>query len=82
MIQYIGDEKIAEDFPHGNQRKHIGRMYCKQCPSSLKLTAEKVSLTDPAKLYKSEIAGMDCPLSFKGYEAKGCKTGKFNAFYS
>ena len=38
-------------------------MYCRQCPSSLNSISEKVSLTDPAKVYKSEIAAMDCPPS-------------------
>ena len=60
LIHYLGNEKAAQDFPHGNQKKNPERKYCQQCPSSRKKTAEQVVTTDPAKFYKTEIAAMDC----------------------
>lgn len=60
LIHYLGDQTIAYDFPHGNQKKHNERNYCQQCPSLRITTAEQVEKTDPAKLYKTEIAAIDC----------------------
>ena len=60
LIHYLGDEKTAQDFSHGNQKKNPERNYCQQCPSLRKRITEQVATTDPAKLYKTEIAAMDC----------------------
>ena len=60
LIHYLGDEKTAHYFPHGNQKKNPEQKYVQQCPSSRKKTAEQVATTDPAKVYKTEIAAMDC----------------------
>ena len=60
LIHYLGDEKTAQDFSHGNRKKNPERKYCQQCPSSRNKMAEQVVTTDPAKLYKTEIAAMDC----------------------
>jgi len=59
LIHYLGDEKTALDFSHGNQKKNPERNYC-QCPSLRKKITEQVATTDPAKLYKTEIAAMIC----------------------
>ena len=59
LIQYIGDERVAKDFAHDNQ-KNFERNYCKQCPSMLNKLTTQTATTDPAKIYKSEIAAMDC----------------------
>ena len=60
LIHYLGDEKVANDFPHGNQKKNTSRNYCQLCPSSLTKTKEQLSTTSPSKLYKTEIAAIDC----------------------
>lgn len=60
LIHYVGNENTAQDFPHGNQKNNPERKYCQQCPSLRKKTAEQAATTDPAKLYKTEIAAMDC----------------------
>ena len=60
LIHYLGDEKTAQDFSHGNQKKNPERNYCQQCPSLRRKITEQVATTDPAKLYKTEIAAMDC----------------------
>jgi len=60
LIHYLGDEKFAKDFPHGNQRKHLERNYCKQCPSMIATLQDEISDSNPSKLK---------PLPFKPYQS-------------
>jgi len=59
----LGDEKVAEDFPHGNQRKHLDRNYIRQCPSMISTVHEEVSNKNHSEVYKSQIASISCHLS-------------------
>ena len=45
LIHYLGDEKTAQDFSHGNQKKNPERNYCQQCPSLRKKITEQVATT-------------------------------------
>ena len=56
----MGNEKLAKDFPHGNQKKHSDRNYCKQCPSMRSSLKTEVSRTNPAQAYKMQVASAKC----------------------
>lgn len=60
LIHYLGDEKVAEDFPHGNQKKHTERNYCKQCPSLINTLQGEVSKSNPSDVYKAQIESTSC----------------------
>ena len=60
LIHYLGDENIAEDFPHGNQKKHMERNYCKQCPSMVEALQEEISNSNPSDVYKAQVASTSC----------------------
>lgn len=56
LLQYIGDECIAVDFPHGNS-KHNQNFY-RTCPSTLAKLADTNDL--PGNIYKNCVSTNDC----------------------
>ena len=60
LIHYLGNESLAEDFHHGNQKKNSQRNYCKQCPSMRALLKTELSKTNPAEAYKAQVASVKC----------------------
>ena len=62
LVHYMGDEKAAEGFSHGNS-KHCERMHVRTCPSVLRTLDEKCLSNATAKVYKSEITSGVPPAS-------------------
>jgi hypothetical protein len=58
LIQYLGDEKIATDYPHGNNKSDQPKPFIRTCPSVLKSLSGKNDL--PSAMYKKAIATNDC----------------------
>ena len=63
LIHYLGNEKAAQDFPHGNQKKNPDRKYCQQCPSTIGCQQGVVNVFDSGSKYvtqrnKEEIAAL------------------------
>lgn len=59
LVHYLGDESIAEDFPHGNSKCDSDRPHHRTYPSSL---AKYSSVDDlPCNVYKKAISRCDCP---------------------
>lgn len=57
LIQYLGDEKVAINFPHGNKR-HDNRDHIRTCPSVLNELETQCSTSTTSKVYKSSIANL------------------------
>lgn len=67
LIHYLGDERIAFDFPHGNCKNDNSRHYSRTCPSVL---AELTSAHDlPSNIYKNAISKpvKGCPEELQQY---------------
>ena len=58
LIHYVGDEKAATDYPHGNNKYDQPKMYMHTCPSVLKSLSGTNEL--PSAVYKKAIAASDC----------------------
>ena len=55
VIHYLGDEKAAVPFPHGNATTNSQRSYVRTCPSVLKTLEEECKVATPIKAYRDEI---------------------------
>ena len=60
LIHYLGNESLAEDFQHGNQKKNSQRNYCKHCPSMRASLKTELLKTNPAEAYKAQVASVKC----------------------
>ena len=58
LIHYIGDESVAEEFPHGNS-KHSPVNHYRTCPSVLNKMSTVADL--PSNVYKKTISSNRCP---------------------
>ena len=58
LIHYLGDETVAEDFPHGNSKSQ-NRNFTRTCPSVLKKLATVADL--PSNVYKEVVANNNYP---------------------
>ena len=56
LVHYIGNEKAAVDFPHGNEKHNKERGYTRTCPSILRKLEVGCSKSTPAAIYRSAIA--------------------------
>ena len=54
LVHYMGDEKVAEGFSHGNSKINE-RVHVRTCPSVLRRLDEKCITDTTAKVYKSEV---------------------------
>ena len=54
LIHYLGNEKAAQDFPHGNQKKNPDRKYCQQCPSTIGCQQGVVNVFDSGSKYVTQ----------------------------
>ncbi len=54
LVHYLGDEKAAVDYPHGN-RKHNERNHIRTCPSVLDELAQQTAMSSTSKVYKSSV---------------------------
>ena len=55
LIHYLGNEKIAGPFAHGNSKADPGRNFIRTCPSVLNKLKEECVTTTPMKAYRNEI---------------------------
>ena len=55
LIQYLGDEKVAVKFAHGNTTRNQEQTYVRTCPSVLKNLENRCANEGTSKVYKSEI---------------------------
>ena len=63
LIQYIGDESVAPDFPHGNSKSN--EVFHSTCKSVLKQVA---SCPDPPQaVYKNLVAESKFPIQYQPY---------------
>lgn len=53
LVHYMGNEKIADDFSHGNSK--LNDPFVRTCPSVLRKLDEKCLENTAAKVYKSQI---------------------------
>jgi hypothetical protein len=58
VIHYLGDEGLAEDYPHGNTKSSSNKPYHRSCPSLLTKLAATTDL--PSNVYKNAIANNCC----------------------
>ena len=58
LIHYLGDEKTATDYPHGNSKCAQPKPFMRTCPSVLKSLSGTNEL--PSAVYKKAIAINDC----------------------
>ena len=58
MIHYVGNEKAAVDFPHGNQKQNKERGYTRTCPSVLRKLEDDCLMGTTSKIYKSAITNI------------------------
>ena len=57
VVQYLGDENVAEEFPHGNSKKNT-KPFFRTRPSLLnKLISEAATNTETAQIFKQYSAG-------------------------
>ena len=54
LVQYIGDETVAVDFPHGNS-KNSDSKYVRTMPSVLKHIESRCDKEKPSTIYRSEV---------------------------
>ena len=54
LIQYLGDDSTASNFPHGNTKNHT-RHHVRTCPSVLKELENRCALSSTSKVYKACI---------------------------
>lgn len=57
LVHYMGDEKAAQDFPHGNS-KYNENSFVRTCPSVLKKLNKECISNTTAKVYKSEVTSI------------------------
>lgn len=55
LVHYLGNENVAEQFPHGNS-KHHDRSFVRTCPSVLKKLENRCISNTTAQVYKSEVS--------------------------
>lgn len=71
LIQYVGDESVAIDYPHGN-RKGTSITHIRTCPSVLKKVSQSEDI--PSNVYKKEIASDTCEPSHQSVlKPRNCK---------
>ncbi len=58
LIHYIGDEKVAVSFPHGNEKNNCERPYTRTCPSVLRNLETSSSSNPPSKVYKAAVTNV------------------------
>ena len=58
LIHYVGNEKAAVDFPHGNQKQNKERGYTRTCPSVLRKLEDDCLTGTTSKIYKSAITNI------------------------
>ena len=49
LIHYLGDEKAAVPYEHGNYKRNDGRVHIRTCPSVLKSLENDSKVNPPAK---------------------------------
>ena len=54
LIHYLGNEKTASGFPHGNSKKH-SYDHVRTCPSVLRELQDKCETSTTAKVYRNSI---------------------------
>ena len=82
LIHSLGDDKLSKDFPHGNQKKHIDRNYCKQCPSMKDSLQAEISRSSPAELYKAQVASATChPSHMNVFVPRDLKMVHYKCFF-
>ena len=60
LIQYIGDDSLAVDQPHGNTSAEAAKPYIRTCPSVLKEIKSSDPAECPSKFYKRVISMLQC----------------------
>ena len=60
LIQYIGDDSLAVDHPHGNTSAEAAKPYIRTCPSVLKEIKSSDPAECPSKFYKRVISMSQC----------------------
>lgn len=60
LIQYMGDDLLAADFPHGNAAADSTRPYVRTCPSVLKEIKTSNPTDCPSTFYKKAISASQC----------------------
>lgn len=60
LIQYIGDDFKAFDFPHGNSKVEGSNSYVRTCPSVIQKIKESDPSEFPSTFYKKSIASTSC----------------------
>ena len=61
LIHYLGNEKNAIDFPHGNQKHDVeGKKHVRTCPSYLNKFKSLVKSQTTSIAYKKEISNISC----------------------
>ena len=60
LIQYIGDNFQAIDFPHGNSKVEGSNSYVRTCPSVIQKIKESDPSEFPSTFYKKSIATTSC----------------------
>ena len=84
LINYLGDESAATDFPHGN-RKHDSWKYVRTCPSVLSDLKARATVLQPPKcticpsqssrlLHTFQFYSHVIPSRYKMSEPKYCKS--------
>lgn len=59
LIHYLGDEKLAVGFPHGND-KRSAKNFTRTCPSYLSICKGLVANDKANSVYKKEVAAINC----------------------
>ena len=60
LIHYLGDDKVAVEFPHGNAKRDDGRNFVRTCPSTISKCKDLVKFNKPNIVYKKEVAEIKC----------------------
>ena len=76
LIHYIGDEKAAIKFPHGNATKHLSRPHIRTCPSVLRSLEKECQHTTTAKVYRSHITQVPAPTHLPVMQPRNTKQVK------
>ena len=58
LIHYIGNEKVAVPFPHGNEKNNCDCPYTRTCSSVLQDIKASSSLNTPSKVYKAAVTNL------------------------
>ena len=61
LVHYMGDERAAVNYAHGNAKSESPRPYVRTCPSMLQGLKDECKTSTAVKAYRSQITQITSP---------------------